>query len=146
MTPVKHRSCCCDFDKELQMHTYKLCIQLCTTIYKTYGVPQTTYYIQCDILLCTICLLCIPYHKHYMQHTTHSFLYKYRMSTILQITYYILCTIYYVLDTRREILDTRYHVSSVTQQILYTVYSVLHIIYCILCIMCTLCQILDTRY
>ena len=53
MTPSNHRSYVDAVDVELYMHIYiyiyiyKLCVQLCTTIYNIYGVPQTTYYIQC---------------------------------------------------------------------------------------------------
>ena len=152
MTPIKHRSYFCDFDKELQMHTYKLCIQLCTTIYKTYGVPQTTYYIQCDILLCTIYLLCIPYHKHYMQHTTHFFLYiidiKYQQDIdyILYIMYRILCTRYQTTETRYQIPCIICYIVDIIYCIICTTHYILYIMYYVYSVQDTRYQILSTRY
>ena len=75
MTPNSHRSCFYAFDMELYMHIYKLCVQLCTTIYNIYGVPYTTYYIQC-----------VMYSVLYIMYT---------ISYTLYATYYTLFPVYH---------------------------------------------------
>ena len=79
-----------------------------------------------DYIICMYYMLCIPYHIHYMQHTTLFFLciiisnINHSINYILYIVYHMLCTGCSILDIRQQILDTMYH-------LLHTVYKILQV-------------------
>ena len=91
MTSNSHRSYFYAFDMELYMPSYKqLCVQLCTTIYNIYGVPQTTYYIQCVMYSVRDIMYTISYALYATYYTLlpvyHNI--KYQPSYKLYIIYY----------------------------------------------------------
>ena len=90
-------------------HIFEILIRTCRCIYTNYVYNSAWLFTKHMMyhrlhtiynVLFTLYLICIPYHIHYMQHTTHSFLciiisnINHSINYISYIVYYILCTRY----------------------------------------------------
>ena len=95
MTPNKHMS----YFMILIMTFRCIYIYNCVRLHTTYMVCRRLH-TRYNMLYSLCYILCIPYHIHYMQHTTHSFLciisskYQQYYKYISYIVYNILCTGY----------------------------------------------------
>ena len=85
----------------IYIYIYKNYVYNCVRLHTTYMVCHRLRLRTRYNMLYSLCyILCIPYHMHYMQHTTHSSLciiisnINLRINCILYIVYHMLCTRY----------------------------------------------------